>query len=518
MIYTAYFGNEMSLSTKTKGRRHIGFRLLLAVFVILGSTQATARGAEQRSDPSTGSKAHDQATETVSEGRSAVDFYRDPAVRGEDAWRLSDEFVQYPLEPVDRLRPLLEIGDPFLGSGPIRPGVKTPTGQMLQPSFLLFGTFRSALQSFDSGDENTVEWSNRLDLHGNLNLSGTERLLFSMRPLDRRTGDYTGYNFYPKEEDGWREDFNARLTQLYFEGDIGEIFPRLDPTDSRTFDVGFSIGRQPLMVQDGLLLNDIIDVVGITRNSLVFPGVSNLSMTGIFGWNHISRGNNDRGSNPGENSAKLFGLLSQADTAWNNTLALDLIYIDDNHDESAWYVGAASTQRLGSLNTTFRVTASIPEHEDTLAASGGVLLLSQLSSTLSGSDNLAYLNTFWNIDQFTSAARGPDQSTPVANLGILYAPVGMGSYGVPLGQPIDDTVGTAIGYQMFLDGIDSQLILELGARTSTKSSREEDVLGLGARYQRAIGRHHVLRLDAFVAAQEGDDLSYGLRTEWMIKF
>jgi len=135
-------------------------------------------------------------------------------VRGEDPWRLSDEFAQYPVEPVDRLRPLLEIGDPFLGKGPIRPGVKTPTGQILQPWFLLFGTFRSALQSFDSGDEETVEWSNRLDLHGNLNLSGTERLLFSMRPLDRRTGDYTGYNFFPKKENGWREDFNARLTQL----------------------------------------------------------------------------------------------------------------------------------------------------------------------------------------------------------------------------------------------------------------------------------------------------------------
>jgi len=439
-------------------------------------------------------------------------------VRGEDPWRLSDEFAQYPVEPVDRLRPLLEIGDPFLGKGPIRPGVKTPTGKILQPWFLLFGTFRSALQSFDSGDEETVEWSNRLDLHGNLNLSGTERLLFSMRPLDRRTGDYTGYNFFPKKENGWREDFNARLTQLYFEGDIGEMFPGLDPTDSRTFDVGFSIGRQGLMVQDGLLLNDIIDVVGITRNSLVFAGVPNLSMTGIFGWNHISRGNNDPPNNTYDNSAKLFGLLSQADTAWNNSLSLDLIYIDDNHDESAWYVGAASTQRFGSLNTTFRVNASIPEHEDTPAVSGGVLLLFQLSSTLSGSDNIAYVNTFWNIDRFTSAARGPDQGTPVANLGILYAPVGMGRYGVPLGQPIDDTVGTAIGYQMFLDGIDSQLILELGARTSTKSGQEEGVLGVGARYQRAIGRRHVVRLDSFVAAQEDDDPSYGLRIEWMTKF
>jgi hypothetical protein len=57
------------------------------------------------------------------------------------------------------------------------------------------------------------------------------------------------------------------------------------------------------------------------------------------------------------------------------------------------------------------------------------------------------------------------------------------------------------------------VILELGARTSTSSGTDEAVLGIGARYQRAIGKHHVLRLDSFVAGQEGEDLSYGFRTE-----
>ncbi|MDQ3563146.1 MAG: hypothetical protein M3436_03065 [Pseudomonadota bacterium] len=489
------------------------------MFAIFVSGLALAQGHQPQSNQSNVPKAQNQATETtVPEGRSAVDFYRDQAVADDDPWRLPDEVVQYPVDPVERLQPLLEIGDPFLGKGPIQPGIKTPTGQMLQPWFLLFGTFRSAFQSFESGDENIIEWSNRLDLHGNLNLSGTERLLFSMRPIDRETGDYTGYNFEPNKDEGWQQDFNARLTQLFFEGDVGEIFPGLDPTDSGTFDVGFSIGRQPVLLQDGLLLNDIIDMVGITRNSLVFDGVSNLRLTGVYGWNHINRGNNDLADNNNDHSAHLFGLFSEADTAWNNTVSLDFIYVDDDRDGHAWYAGAASTQRFGWLNTTFRVNASIPEQDETPTVGRGVLLLSQLSSTLPGSDNIAYFNTFWNIDQFTSAARSPDQGGPLANLGILYGPVGMGRYGVPLGQPIDDTIGTAIGYQMFLDGIDSQLILELGARTSTKSGRDEGVLGFGARYQRTIGKHHVLRLDSSVAGQERDGPSYGLRIEWMIKF
>ncbi|NOT11698.1 MAG: hypothetical protein HOP23_07700 [Methylococcaceae bacterium] len=486
---------------------------------ILGSPCLLAQEHPQNSKSSSQSNTHNQAEKkAIPEGRAALEFYQDKALMGKDAWRLSDTVLKYPVDPVERLRPLFELGDPFLGNGPIRPGIKTPTGQMLQPWFLLFGSFRSALQSFEQDNRQSAEWSNRLDLHGNLNLSGTERVLFSMRPLDSQSGNTTGYNFEPANSDGWQEDFNARLTQLYFEGDLGEIFPGLDPTDSHTYDVGFSIGRQRLQLQDGLLLNDIIDMVGITRNSLVFDGISNLRITGLYGWNHINRGNNDLAHNTNFHSADLFGLLTEADTAWNNTLSLDFLYMRENRDDSAWYVGAGSTQRFGWLNSTFRINASIPEHKESQTVGRGVLLLSQLSSTLPHTDNILYFNTFWNIDRFTSSARGPDQGSPVANLGILYGPVGMGRYGVPLGQSIDHTLGTAIGYQMFLDGINSQLIFEVGARTSSQSGRDESAIGFGARYQRVFGKRHVLRLDASVAEREKEEISYGLRTEWMVKF
>ena len=459
-----------------------------------------------------------QAQVAISEGRGAIEFYPDPALRKDETRRLSEDFKQYPVEPVDRLRPLLEIGDPFLGRGPIRPGVKTPTGQMLQPWFLLFGSMRSAFQSFDNGRQTNVEWANRLDLHGNLNLSGTERILFSMRPLDNRFGDFTGYRFNPDSRDGWQSDFNARLSQFFFEGDFGEIFPGLDPDDSGTLDFGFSVGRQLILVQNGLLLNDIIDAFGVTRNSLVLPGISNLRVTGLFAWDHVHRGNNDLPIRDIDHTVKLYGLLSEADTALNNTLNFDLIYAHEKNDESAWYVGASSTQRIAGYNTTFRVNASIPATCNSEVASSGAILQSQISKTLKGSDNLLYFNTFWNIDRFTSAARGPNQGLPVSNLGILYAPVGIGSYGVALGNRIDSTVGAALGYQMFFDGINSQLILEVGARASTRKHRDEAAAGLGARFEKTIGRRHVLRFDSFVAGAEGQNPSFGIRSEWMIKF
>lgn len=454
----------------------------------------------------------------VKEGHSAVDFYTVPESANWDSSRLSATLVPYPAATAERLPTLFELGDPFLGQGPIRPGVKTPFGQMLQPSFLLFGSMRTALQTFRKDGEETSEWANRLDLNGNLHLSGTERILISLRPLDSERGDYTGYDFEPDSSDGWREDFNARVTKLFFEGDLGEIFPGLDPSDSHTYDIGFSVGRQRLMVQDGILMNDIIDSVGLTRNSLVFDGVSNLRITGIYGANHVTRGNNDPLFHEPTDSANVFGILTEADTALNNTVALDFIGVRDEHNRSAWYAGASSTQRFGTLNTTFRVNASIPDGQASPNVGRGVLLVSQLSRTLFHTDNVLYFNTFLDIGNFTSVARSPDQGTPIASLGVLYGPVGMGRYGVPLGLPIEDTIGTALGYQMFLDGISSQLILELGARTSTQSERDEGQIGFGARYQKSIGDRHVLRLDSFVAGQEEEGFFYGLRTEWMVKF
>lgn len=455
---------------------------------------------------------------TVTEGRQAVEFYGDHRLEESDASRLSDKALAYPAIGTERLRPLFELGDPFLGNGPISPGIETPTGQMLQPWFLLYGSLRSALQSYEDGQHNAIEWANRLDLNGNINLSGTERVLFSLRPLDGQNGGYSGYNFEPNSGEGWTEDFNARLNKLYFEGDLGEIFPNLDPTDSHSYDVGFSVGRQQLTAQDGILLNDNIDAIGITRNSLMLPGITNLRLTGYYGWNNVNRGNNDNRYLIENHSVNLFGLQAAADTALDNTAELDVLYVGDEGNENAWYVGGASTQRFGELNSTFRVNASMPEHGQTLNAGRGVLLWSQLSSAISGGDNNLYFNTFLNIGRFTSAARSPDQGSPLANLGILYGPVGMGRYGIPLGGNIDDTIGAAVGYQMFLGGVDSQLIVEAGGRTSTQNETNEGSLGLGMRYQKAFGERYMFRLDSFVAGKETIDINYGFRTEWMVKF
>ncbi|WDE13983.1 hypothetical protein [Thalassomonas haliotis] len=452
--------------------------------------------------------------ETVPEGRKVLSFYplKDKAKIEEN--RLSDKVIPYPAAPVTRLNPLIELGDDFLGQGPIKPGIKTPFEQMLQPTFLLYGQFRSALQSYDAEEKDIVQWSTRLDLHGDIKLSGTERIVFSLRPLDNDKGEDTGFIFSSdNDEDHWHDQANGKLTQLFFEGEIGEIFPRLDPSDSKTWDIGFSVGRQELKVQDGILLNDTLDALGITRNSLIASGLPNLRLTGFYGWHDI-----DTPFAGVTSPDRLLGLLAQADTAWDNSLDLDMIYVVNDNSANAWYLGLGSTQRFGSINSTFRINTEIPLDEDQGALSKGTLVTAELSGGFAHSDDLWYFNSFLSFDEFSSAARSRDAGVPLANIGMLFSPVGMGLYGVPLGDSIEDTYGAVAGYQHFFGGIGSQFIVELAARSSMKSQQKRDAVGVGFRYQKSLSRQTLLRFDTFFAVKETQQSAKGVRLEWLLKF
>jgi hypothetical protein len=277
------------------------------------------------------------------------------------------------------------------------------------PNFTVFGTFHTAMQAFHDpltetgplapslGDKTRGEWANRLDLLCNLQLSGTERVLVGFRPFDNAVfarpalAKYTGYQFSPDGTDGWVYGFRAEPTTAFFEGDLGQIFPGLDPDGTKPYDIGFSVGRQPLLYQDGLLIDDDIDAIGITRNTLLPRGGSNAQITLLYGWNQINRGD---GINHGDNA--LVGLFINADfrpTTWN----LDLVYVNGNgRDPDGAYAAISAAQRIGKLNTTFRILGSMVLGQSTggpksalslfgngaSAVGNGVLLFDELSYTI----------------------------------------------------------------------------------------------------------------------------------------
>lgn len=403
--------------------------------------------------------------------------------------------------------------NPFLGLGAITPGFESPTGAVWQPSLIIFGEYRSAVQTFNNGDDEITEWANRLDLFANYYLTPTERFFVGVRPLDRNN-DFTGYRLGGNRGSGSEDAFNFELRSLYFEGDFGELFPRLDPDDTGNLDYGFSVGRQPVIFQDGIMLNDSIDAIGITRSSLFLFGSSATRITAMYGRNQVNRGDNVR-----DKDASIYGLFVSSDYE-KATWDADFAYVDGSQETGGdgLYFGLAQTRRFGHINSTLRANFSWALDEETEAVDTGTLLTAQLSRTPTWNHDLIYLNAFAGIGDYTSAARDPSVGGPLGNIGILYAAVGLGNYGAPLGNRANEAVGGAVGYQHFFDDEKSrQLIIEAGGRASTGGGGDSAV-AIGAQYQRALDDHAILVLGAFASNHEDRGTGGGGRVELRIKF
>lgn len=408
-----------------------------------------------------------------------------------------------------RPRPLLEIGDPFLDNSKIKHGFGLPTGAIWQPSFLAWGTYRTALQTFYVDNGQVSEWANRFDLFGNMYFTPTERILIGFRPFDQN-GRFTGYTLDApdriRNNNHFNDEFNFDLNTLFFEGDFGELFPFLDKHDKKGLDFGLSVGRQQISFQEGMLIHDNVDAFGITKINLKPKGMVNLRSTFIWGWNELNRTNLFRD----DKSSSFYGWFNEMD--WRrSTVNADIIYVDANDFAGdGIYAGLSSTQRLDRYNTSFRVLGSLPIGNETIHNSPGLLIFSEISWTPRGNHNYFYVNSFWGIDRFRSASRDPLAGGPLSKAGVLFEAVGVGSYGAALNNLPDNAFGGAIGYQMFFNHTRRQLLLEFGGRYGTNDFTQR-ALAFGASYQAAFGRRGVIRLDGFALFDKSLELTSNLR-------
>ncbi len=441
---------------------------------------------------------------------------------------ISDEYIPLQLEGFpQRPKLLLELGNPYLGTGNIKPGFTLPTGAVWQPTLILFGSLRTAIQSFELDSFRVTEWANRLDLFANLQLSGTERLVVGFRNFDR-DGRFTSYILEPStsdpeflalfgDDDAFRDELNGEIESLYFEGDFGEIFPGVDQKDFGRTDIGFSVGRQPLIFQEGMLINDSIDGLGLTRNTLLPRNTSNFRATFFVGAGDVHRNNIE------DPDAELFALLTSTDLR-RSTVDADLAYVSGGASSGDLLgFGLSAVQRIGKLNTSFRVLGSYAVDDKTAFSTDGVLLFSEVSFTPHYSQDLAYFTTFLALDEYSAVAAGPASGGPLGRAGISFAAVGLGNYGAPLSSRAREVVGGAVGYQKFY-GVEKrrQLLAELGLRAGTSSTVSNQAAAV-VRYQMAVGRRTVLVWDGFASYLEGlgntgDASGFGGRFELIFKF
>ena len=438
-----------------------------------------------------------------------------------DQLKLSDEPIEMKTEEEmpDRVAPLIELGPDFLSPGRLSDGFELPTGAVWTPALYIYGDYRTALNYFDDGEgEAVAEWANRLDLTANLRLSGTERIVLGMSPL-RDEAQFTGYTFEPDSQEGWDNAFNSDITTLFFEGEIGEIFPEVDPQDEGFLDLGIAVGRQPLFFQEGLLVDDTMDSLALTRDQIFIPGISvDHRVTAVWAWNDVNRADNRE-----DRDAQLFGLFTEGD--WGeSTVQIDGAYVaggDQGDDNDGLFFGVGSTQRLvvfnQTINSSLRANVSQALDDESADVRDGALLFGEFSMTPHGTDNLLYTNLFWGIDDYSSAARSETAGGPLGGTGVLFAAVGLGRYGSPLSNDPENAVGSAVGYQMFFNNERTQLILETGGRLGTDGG-ERDAAAVGLRIQQALGNRFVIRADAFASAQEGRGPGAGVRTEFVTRF
>ncbi len=511
--------------------------------------------------------------------------------------RLSEEVIPFMSigDIPNRPHMLLELGDKFLGTGDaLHRGFTLPGGAVWQPRLWVFGTLRTAFQSFDfdDGDSNTsrnrvTEGVSRFDLFTQLQLTGTEKLIVGIRPLDRLDqsrpinaieGGLGRRAFFPAgvtfgdDTTRLRDAYSSlglgygndplswvpNVRTFFFEGDFGSLFPALDRAGQKNLDYGFSVGRQPLNFQQGIMLNDTVDALGIVRNNLHIGGVSNVRISGVWGWNDLDHGLFNE-------TAHLFGVFTSAD-AKSTTLDIDFLYIlADDADPSGdtFNYGVAATQRFGVLATTFRVNGSVAKGKDTFVpistgtpipvSADGTLVTSEVSWTPHGTDDNIYINGFWAIDNFTQAAREQIIGGSLGNVGILFASPTIGNFGSELPNFANDVAGFATGYHKFFGGVahHTSLAFEAAGRFDARSAAERDrngefVSGLvddlglndaaveeltarqsdiavGFQLQRKIGRRFLLQFDGFfrrrldVPVGKRADL-FGGRTELLIQF
>ncbi|HTV88391.1 MAG TPA: hypothetical protein VME41_05185 [Stellaceae bacterium] len=412
-----------------------------------------------------------------------------------------------PLRPA----PLLEIGNGFLATGPLSQGFDMPGGAVWQPRLWVFGTMRSALQDFYNGTTHYAEWANRLDLFANLQLTGTERLVVGMQPLNYdESGAFSGVRFAPGATRGI-DDVNANIRTLFFEGDLGSTLPDLDKLGILPIDFGYTIGRQPLFYQNGTLINDSVTMVGLARNSIHLPYTSNVLLNAVYAWDHVQRTNRPltlTGEQP-----SLWGVTASIDSL-HTTYDLEMLHVDDARQfGDAWYIGGSAIQRFWLINTTFRVNSSIADGPATAVSTNGTLVSLETSFNPYRSEDIVYFNPYVAVGNFTQAAQDPIVPGPLGGLGITYAAFGIGTAVSALSSAADNVAGFATGYQAFWDAHRRSLTLEFGDRENIGANGTFDAQAVGARFQQALGQRVLFEVDATYTWRDNHTDAFGLRTE-----
>ena len=416
-------------------------------------------------------------------------------------------------------RPIVELGRPWYQLGQLSEGYNFfGKHNNITPQLLIYGDVRSAYATNTQNGDNVTQSAFEVNLDFDLKLTGTERLHMFMSPLDKG-GVNTGYLF---DDDEWVEQFDADIDFGYFEGDLGAMMGGL-MGETLPFDFPFAIGVMPLLLQNGVWMEDAFLGVAATipaKNSAKFD-ISNMDITFFAGFDKITSA-----AFQGDDSAgRMWGMASFIE-ALNGYFEVDYAFLEDRTFDNRTYhnFGFGYTRRYGRLvSNSTRVIANMGQSTDVVSnTADGVLLLSE-NSLITGAPStvVPYFNMFAGFDRPQSAARAGAAGGVLRNTGILFESDGMTNYPT-LDATANDAFGAALGLNLLASDFTQQLVVEAAflnvmGNDATRNAAG-DQLGFGVRYQLPLTNAIIFRADGMYGFKEDEEDVHGFRVELRHKY
>ncbi|MBM3966264.1 MAG: hypothetical protein FJ308_14555 [Planctomycetes bacterium] len=418
-------------------------------------------------------------------------------------------------------RPWVEWWRPFYTGGMYAPGIPVFSDvNLLQPSFLIYGDFRSAVGINRVGGQPARSWANRLNLDMDMRFTATERFHMFTGPLDNN-GQFTRVDF----SDGtarFEDEHDFQPDTAFFEGDLGAMTGGWIGDDA-PFDLPFTCGLVPLLYQNGIWMEDAVAgfALGAPWRQQRALNWANYEATFFAGFNQVTSPAflNDN------NAAQVYG------TAWfieayNGYIEADYAYLNDIDNSNFSYNNAAiayTRRYFGRISNSVRLIGNSGQNVERSdrTADGALLLFENSWISSHPSTFVPYWNFFAGSGSPQSVARAAGAGGILRNTGINFETDGLTNYPT-LNATGSNAYGGATGINMLSADFRKQLVLEFAALDpyggNTFGRAAGPQYAIGARFQKALNNWTILRLDAMNGWLDGAPDIYGMRSELRWKF
>jgi hypothetical protein len=392
----------------------------------------------------------------------------------------------------------------FLGADPVFARGKWfgENGYAWDPRFVGYGgysLFGFALEQ-NNRRQDVVGHQLRLDL--DLQLTGTERFHVQLRPLG--TGNTGGSYYQFSRPDGYVSNDTAEPQRYWFEGELHSIFGAyLDPF--AVMDYNFVVGKFPLALHNSLLMNDEIQGVVLSKNTIYLGNLSNLNVQLIYGANDVDAFSNADGT--------LYGVHAQADHRgdfYEATYAYVAHDFDSTRDSH--FAALSGTTFLGPTSLAARGLFKFGDRGG--LGDGQLFTLEGNRSVYFDNNRLGfqeaayYCNAFYKSAGWTPISGGnlnrlrtAFETNPLVRIAVGSLPV--------------QNIGVAFGVQLFRHHQDESLIPEV----AFESPDGVAVTGFGLRYLRKTGsRSWFEALATFTLSDDPRFQREGVFTSYNIEF